>query len=36
VAARRKEHRLVQIKKDCDSGGKIVVDEDDVVVVDGN
>jgi hypothetical protein len=32
-AARRK---LVQIKIDCDSGGEVVVDEDEVVVVDGD
>jgi hypothetical protein len=34
VAARRKEHRLVQIKIDCDSGGKVMVDEEVVVVDD--
>jgi hypothetical protein len=32
-AARRK---LVQIKIDCDSGGEIVVDEDDDLVVGGD
>jgi hypothetical protein len=26
----------VQIKIDCDSGGKVMVDEEEVVVVDGD
>jgi predicted membrane protein len=30
------EHRLVQIKIDCDSGGDVMVDIDDVVLVGGN
>jgi hypothetical protein len=36
VAARRKLSTNVQIKIDCDSGGKVMVDEEEVVVVDGD
>jgi hypothetical protein len=36
VTVRRKLSTNVQIKINCDSGGKVMVDEEEVVVVDGD